>query len=214
MPIAAAVAVAGVASAGASIISGNKAAKAQKNAAAQQVAESRRQYDQTRADFAPQREAGYRALSKLEQLYGLQPTAEGEPTAADMVKATPGYDFRRSEGLKAVERSAASRGLLKSGTALKAIDRFAEGLASDEYNDYASRLQAIATGGQAATGSTAAAGDNASARIAAAYGSAGDARASSYINTGNAINQGIQNIASAYLWQQGMKAPAKTATWI
>lgn len=213
MPLAAAVAVAGVATAGASIVAGNKAANAQKNAAAQQVAESRRQYDQTRADFTPFREAGTRAISTLEQLYGLQPRAAGTPTAADMVKATPGYDFRRSEGLKAVERSAASRGLLKSGTALKAIDRFAEGLASDEYNDFASRLQAIASGGQGATGSTAAAGENATARIAQAYGDAGNARASSYLNTGQAISSGIQNIASAYLWNQGSKAPSK-GVWI
>lgn len=192
--------------AGASIVSGNKAAKAQKNAAAQQVAESRRQYDLTRSDFEPWREAGNGALSKLEMLYGLKP-ADGGATPASMVASTPGYQFRYDEGMKAIQRSAAARGALKTGSAVKALQRFGDGIASQEYDGFASRLAQIAGVGQAATGSTAAAGDNASARISAAYGAAGDARASAYANTGNAINQGVQNIASAYLWQQGNKAP-------
>lgn len=210
MPLAAAVVGAAVIGGGASIIAGNKASKAQKSAAGMQIAEERRQYDQTRADYAPFREAGYGALSKLEQLYGLKP-AEGGTSIADQVRATPGYDFRRSEGLKAVERSAASRGLLKSGTALKAIDRFADGVASSEYEAMAARLAGLAGVGQAATGSTAAAGDASTARIGDAYRRTGDATASAYLNTGSAINQGVQNVASAYLWQQGMKAPAQPA---
>lgn len=200
--------------AGASMAAGSKAAKAQKSAAAQQVNESRRQYDLTRQDFTPWREAGQGALSKLEMLYGLKPN-EGGQTPAQMVAATPGYQFRMDQGMQAIQRSAAARGALKSGGAVKALQRFGDGLASSEYDAFSSRLAQIAGVGQAAAGSTAAAGDAASARIAQAYGNAGDARASAYANTGSAINQGVQNIASAYLWQQGNKAPMpKGGTWI
>lgn len=213
--VAVAIGGAAIVGAGASVVAGNKAAKAQKSAAGMQVAEERRQYDQTRADFEPWRESGKKALTTLEQLYGLAPTPAGVATPFDMVKATPGYEFRKSEGLKAVERSAASRGLLKSGTALKAVDRFADGLASSEYEALAGRLAGLAGVGQAATGSTAAAGADAAHNISAAYGRSGDASASAYLNTGQAINQGIQNIASAYLWQQGQKAPLPSGgKWI
>lgn len=80
---------AAVIGAGASAVAGSAAAKAQKAGATTaaeaseratqlQVEESRRQYDQTRGDYAPYREAGYGALSKLTEMYGLTPqTATG-----------------------------------------------------------------------------------------------------------------------------------------
>ena len=46
----------------------------------------------------------------------------------------PGYQFRRSEGLRSVLHSAASRGLSRGGSALKALDRYGQGHASDEYD--------------------------------------------------------------------------------
>jgi hypothetical protein len=58
-------------------ITGSKAAKAQKQAADQQVAEYRRQYDTSRADLAPWRETGASALSKLAGMYGVGPTVHG-----------------------------------------------------------------------------------------------------------------------------------------
>lgn len=186
--------------AGASIFSGNKAAKAQQKGADAQVAESRRQYDQTRADWAPYREVGNNALQKLAGMYGAG--SGGVAGAYGGFETSPGYTFRRDEGLKAIERSAASRGLLKSGASVKAIGRYADGLASSEYENYANRLAALAGIGQNATAATSAAGDASSGRIGDAYMRAGDARASSYANTGAAINNGISNLASAYLYQQ------------
>lgn len=47
----------------------------------------------------------------------------------------PGYNFRMSEGIKALERSASARGLLQSGATLKGITRFGQDLASDEYQN-------------------------------------------------------------------------------
>ncbi len=198
--------------AGASVIAGGKAAGAQKDAAARQerlandqIAEERRQFDLTRSDFAPYRETGTRALDTLSSLYGVNPSGRTlDPSAA--VAATPGYQFRMAEGLKAIDRSNAARGVLNSGGADKARLRFAEGLAADEYGQYANRLAALAGVGQSATGSTAAAGQAAvggiaNARGAAgnAIGAAGNARASSYANTGAAITGITNNLASAYL---------------
>lgn len=180
--------------AGASAISGSKAAKAQKNAAAQQVAEQRRQYDQTRTDLAPWRTAGSNALDILMRTQG-----------GDMSGFTtsPGYQFRQQEGLKAIDRSNAARGLLNSGAADKARMRYGEGLAGAEFGDWWNRLAGVAGVGQAATNTTAAAGQNAANNISNAYQQAGNARASSYANTGSAVNSGINNVLSAYLFSQG-----------
>lgn len=118
-------------------------------------------------------------------------------------EASPGYQFRLSEGLKAAERSAAARGLLGSGATLKALQRYGEGLASSEYENYANRLAALAGVGQTATAGTAAAGAQAAGGIAQAYQNAGNARASAYQNTGQAISNTAGGLASAYLYNKG-----------
>lgn len=48
----------------------------------------------------------------------------------------PGYTFRLAEGMKGVENSAAARGGLLSGAALKATQRYGQDFASNEYNNW------------------------------------------------------------------------------
>jgi hypothetical protein len=230
------------------VISGNKAAKAQKKAAQISAENERYFYDTTRADQAPYREVGQGALYKLADMYGVSrplstPQAAASPPAVptgggfggivggfrglsqragvqaapanetatpvamtpgyDGFQASPGYEFRLSEGIKAAERSAAARGLLGSGGTLKAIQRYGEGLASSEYENYSNRLAALAGIGQTATNATSAAGQSAAQGISNATINAGNARASAYANTGSAINSGINNALSGYLYTQG-----------
>jgi hypothetical protein len=194
MPPAIAMAGAAVIGAGAQIISGNKAANAQKEAAAQSVAEQRRQYDTTRADYAPWRTAGTGAIDMLSRAYGI---GGGAPDMSAFT-ASPGYQFRYNEGLRAIDRGAAARGLLGSGAAVKAEQRYGEGLAASEFGDWWNRLAGVAGMGQSATAGTAAAGANAANNISTAYTNAGNARASSYANTGSAINSGINNVLFSY----------------
>lgn len=215
-------------------ISGSKAAKAQKQGAQTaadaseratqaQIEESRRQYDTTRADYAPYREVGYGALGKLAGMYGVQSMdASGKPIGGagsggggysgdGGFTTSPGYQFRMGEGLKAIDRQNAARGILNSGGADKARMRYAQGIASSEYDTYANRIAALAGIGQSATGSTAAAGANASGQIVGALGAngtnqanaataAGNARASSYANIGSAINGTVNNLAGIYMY--------------
>lgn len=179
------------------IIAGNKASNAQQKGIEAGIAEQRRQYDTTREDFAPWRTAGTAALGTLTRAYGL----DGQPADRSTFFTSPGYEFRRDEGIKAVERSAASRGLLKSGAAVKGIERFAEGNAAGEYDSWWNRLAGLAGVGQSAAGSTAQAGMNAANNITNASIAGGNARASSYANTGSAINSGINNVLFSYLNQ-------------
>lgn len=53
---------------------------------------------------------------------------------ADDFEADPGYEFRRSEGNRGIEQSAAAGGSLQSGASLKALNRFNQDTASDEYD--------------------------------------------------------------------------------
>lgn len=211
MPIGLAIAGAAVVGAGASIISANKAAGAAEKAADQSVAEQRRQYDQTRADQAPYRDTGTLALDKLSSLYGVQRAggtynatdANGVTAAYGGFETSPGYEFRRDEGIKAVERGAAARGLLRSGAGVKATARYADGLASSEYENFANRLASLAGVGQTATQATSAAGANAANNISSAYMNAGNARASAYMQAGKAIGDGATDLASIYMYGKG-----------
>lgn len=193
--------------AGASIISGNNAAHAQEKTADQQIAESRRQYDQDRADLAPWRTTGGAAITKLGSLYGLDgSTPNNSGTGADAYGgffASPDYQFRLDQGKQAIERSAASRGILGSGATLKAENNYAQDTASAEYGNWYNRLAGLAGMGQSATNTTVAAGGQNTSNVINAMGNAGNARASSYLNAGSAINSGINNVLSAYLFNKG-----------
>ena len=65
---------AAVIGAGASVIGGSKAAKAQTQAADKSAEIEKYMYDTTRADYAPWRAAGSTALDALMKLYGLAPS--------------------------------------------------------------------------------------------------------------------------------------------
>lgn len=60
------------------------------------------------------------------------------PTAADMGQ-DPGYQFRLSEGQKALERSGAARGVTNTGGTLKGILDYGQQAASQEYGNVYSR---------------------------------------------------------------------------
>lgn len=130
------------------------------------------------------------------------PTSTADPYAG--FTQSPGYLFRLQEGNKAIERSAAARGGLYSGATMKALDRYSQGVASDEFGAYVNRLQSLAGVGQSATGSTAAAGQNYANGASQAAQQAGAARASSYANTGNAINSAVSGAAGGLLYMQGL----------
>ena len=129
-------------------------------------------------------------------------TQNGTPDFSSFY-ASPGYQFRLQEGMKAIQNSAAARGGLRSGATMKSLNNYAQGEASQEYGNEWNRLAGLAGVGQTATGSTAQAGANYANGAANAYTNAGNARASAYQNTGNAINQGVGNVASAYLYSKG-----------
>lgn len=116
---------------------------------------------------------------------------------------SPDYQFRRDEAAKAVERSASARGRLNTPATQVAVADRVGNLASSEYGNYMNRLMQLAGVGQAATNSNAQAGQNYASGTSGNIMAAGNARASSYANTGAAINSGIGSLATAYLYNKG-----------
>ena len=98
-----------------------EASGAEADAAAQAGGISERQYAEAREDFAPYRSVGKNALYNLASLYGLD--YEGAPGTADQRQAfakdqfttSPGYEFRREEGLRGINQAGAAAGKLASG---------------------------------------------------------------------------------------------------
>ena len=97
---------------------------------------SQRQYEQTRADQMPFLEAGKTALNQLIPL-----ASNYKPFDYNAMTADPGYGFRLSEGQKALDRQAAARGGLISGSALKAATRYGQEMGSQEYTNAFNRYQ-------------------------------------------------------------------------
>jgi hypothetical protein len=122
-----------------------------------------------------------------------QAQTENAPDGPDMSAffESPGYQFRRQEGTRGLERSAAASGGAFSGNALRALAEFNSGLASDEFGNYVNQLAGIAGVGQTATNQTAAYGADHAATAGANARYAGEARASGITDKANAIGQGV-----------------------
>jgi hypothetical protein len=196
--------------AGVNAYSANRAAKGQAQAAAASNALQKKMYKQQRKDQEPWREAGKQALS------GLTGNADFQRDfAASDFEADPGYAFRMAEGQKALERSAAARGGLQSGGTLKALTKYGQDVASQEYgNAYNrfnadrdrrfNRLSSIAGVGQTANSQVAAAGQNYANQYGNNVQGAANANAAAGIAMGNAIGGGLSNIGNIGMQQNWM----------
>jgi hypothetical protein len=212
----AAIAGSAIVGAGASLIGGSQQAKAAKSAAKSQakatkatIAQQERALERQIGLQEPFRQTGVNALAD----YGA--ASQYTPFGMDQFQADPGYQFRMSEGLKALERSAASRGILQSGGTLKDITRFGQDAASQEYQNafqrYLTERRAklepleyrIGLGQAAASGQAANVGSTAT-NVGGLTTSLGDIRAAGTMGRANAYNNMLSNISG--LATQGAEA--------
>ena len=217
--IAIAAGIGAAASVGSAVIgssAASKASKAQAAVADRQAQIQKEMFEKQIELQEPFRQGGLAAQNRLLTLLGLEGGDVKDPAFGSFsrgfsmkdFRADPGYAFRMSEGMDALESSAAARGGLLSGTTLKGIQRFGQDLASQEYmnaynrfyntrNQLMNPLQAFLGQGQTATNQMGAAAQNYGRGAAEAYGNMGQARASSYVGQANAINQGLGGLSNA-----------------
>lgn len=194
-----AVAVAGgtVLSAAISSKSASKAADTQSKAS---DAATKYQYDtylQNRADTAPWRQVGEYAINRLIQPnlgsdFGILTRGPGE------FKESPSYQFTLGEGMKGIQRAASATGRLGSGAYLKDATKYAEGLASTEYDNFLNRYyksldpwMSLAGMGQTSVGQL-------------GQSSTSTANALSQIALQKGQAQAAGNLGAAYPWSQAI----------
>lgn len=186
-----------------SLFGANKQASAAKDAAASTAAATneatqlqREMFQQQRQDQMPWMEAGKTALNAL-----IPMATNYQKFGMDQFQQDPGYAFRLAEGQKALDRSAAARGGLISGGALKAASRYGQEMGSQEYQNAFNRyqternaqlnpLQSLAGVGQTATNQLGAAGQNYASNV-------GNALINQGANVGNARMAGASAYGSA-----------------
>ena len=119
---------------------------------------------------------------------------------------TPGYDFRLQTGMDALQASAAARGGLYSGAAMRDALKYGQDYGSNEYGNYLARLGARADTGMSAAQMSGQASQQAAAGVSNALGNIGNAQAAGAIGMGNAITGGMQNMLGAWQYQKQMQA--------
>jgi hypothetical protein len=186
-----------VLSAGASVYGANKAASAQKKAAQQAGDIQRQQYEQTRSDLEPYRDVGGNALSRYQNLLGMNGQDAYQSSLNDY-QQSPFLSQLVKDTQRGVDASSAARGGLFSGSTAQAIGDRTGQLYLGDFNNYLSRVGGLVDTGASAATQTGQFGANAASGRANAAQQAGNAQAGGFINMANGVNNALSQGASLY----------------
>lgn len=109
---------------------------------------------------------------------------DAAPTGMAAFVASPDYQFRQNEQMRALTARNAALGIQDSGAAQRSALQLSGNLASGELNNYANRLSSLAGVGQTAAQNTAAAGQNFANSMGQVLGNNAQNLASSYATQG------------------------------
>ena len=206
---------------------GGRAYAAQAAAMAEANRIQEKNYAEAKERYRPYQEAGEKGFSRLADLtnnYKNFNESDGHFQGHSGVfgeedfKKDPGYQFRMDEGTKAINRRAAAGGSLGGGATMKALARYGQGVASEEYGkaynrfnqDYGnsynrfnqdqgnrfSRFGNLANYGQNANNALTGIGNNYANQMSGNALSLGNSQASMEMNKGNSMKE---------LWGMGMQ---------
>ncbi|MEI6088673.1 MAG: hypothetical protein WCR66_13860 [Bacteroidota bacterium] len=228
-----ALAAAAVASAAANAYGSSNASDAAENAANIQaqygqnaINEQRRQFDINQKNQEPFLKTGQAANTQLNYGLGLggadqtsgQMGASGsllKPFTMADYQQDPGYQFRLSEGQKALDRASAAGGKYFSGGAIKGLTDYNQNSASNEYqnaynryntnqtNTY-NRLAGVSGAGQTAANNLGTTGQENTNQISAGLTGIGNAQAAGQVGSANAWSTGLSNIGNNALFASSM----------
>lgn len=213
--VAAAVVAGAVVSAGVGAAASSSAAGAQKSAAqtaanaqlsASNIASQTQlqMFHEAQSTLSPYVTTGNNALAQLSSLYGIGgqngTSGSSTPDTAAMETALqnfPGYQFAFDQGQQALDRSAASRGLLLSGGQVKDSQAYGQGMASQQFGNYVNQLQALSSLGESGASMTGNAAVSTGQGIAGSTLAGGNAVAQGILGAGQATASGIVGGANA-----------------
>lgn len=193
-------------------VASNRAARTQAQAAESSGQLQREMFERQVELGRPYREAGEQALNRLMPL-----ATEYTPFGMQQFQADPGYGFRLGEGQKALERTAAARGGLISGSALRAAQRYGQEMGSQEYTNAFNRyqaerqarlgpLQSLAGLGQTTSQQLGQAGQQMGMNVGETMTSGAAARASGYVGGANALTGALGTGLNYYQGQNMLNA--------
>jgi hypothetical protein len=162
------------------------------------------EFQQQQANQQPWINAGASALPSLSQLAYNKPQFTQQDFQNNM---DPAYQFDLNQGLQAIQRSAAAKGGLMSGGTLKSLNDYAQGQASNEYqnsynrfmnnqNTQFNRLASLAGLGQTANGAIGQAGMNMANNVGNNIMGAANASGAAQIASGNAIGSTLGSLGT------------------
>lgn len=182
-----------------SLIGGGKAKKASKKAAQLQydaamagVRETQRQFDATRADFAPYQQAGTDALAQLRALMGLN-GAEEQQSEIAALRETPLYKSLYGAGEEAVLANAAATGGLRGGNTQRSLAEFGEDTLASLIERQLSGYGGLVGVGAGASGAVGNFGANAVAAMNELRNQGAGAKAQDVLTRGGINSQNWQN---------------------
>ena len=186
-----------------------KAAKTQANSADQASAIQQANFEQTRKDLMPYKQAGDTSLN---QLMG-QMTPDGyfnQTHTGQDIYSDPSYQFRLQQGQDTIQSSAAAQGGLLSGATLKALQNYGQDSASQEYGNAYNRFNADQTNRYNRLSNLVGIGQNAAAQVGNAGAQTAQAVANNTMAGANSIAAG--QIGSANAWTNGAQQLGSLAT--
>lgn len=226
-PVVIAGAIAGAGAIGSAVIGSSaskKAANAQVQATQDANAAQERMFDKQVALQEPFRQAGLTGQNRLMELLGLggNTGADGygkyaKDFAMSDFEADPGYDFRLKEGMKALNNSMAARGMGISGAAMKGATRYGQEMGSQEYQNAFNRYQVNRSNqlnplqslsGMAQSSANTLTGEAGALGRSQAENAlqAGNARASGYIGSSNALTNAISGGINSFVGLRNLQA--------
>lgn len=168
---------------------------------------TRQNFTDSLAALQPSITAGNTARDAQLGLLGLP---GGNSDAIDLFRRSPGYTAGLNAGRDAITGSAAAGGRLFSGGTVKALDRFGQNYADQQFGNYYDRLSGLSGAGNTATGTAVNLGTNTANNLSDLAINEGQAKGSSYVNWGNQIGSGIQNLADLYAYYTKNKTGVPT----
>ena len=175
----------------------SKAAKTQAASADRASQIQQENFEQTRKDLMPYKQAGDTSLS---QLMG-QMTPDGyfnQTYTGQDIYSDPSYQFRLQQGQDAIQSSAAAKGGLLTGATLKALQNYGQESASQEYSNAYNRFNADQTNRYNRLSNLVGIGQNAAVQVGNAGAQTAQAVANNTMAGANSIAAG--QVASANNW--------------
>lgn len=185
-------------------ISSGKAKKASRKAEAAQleylnkaIGEQQRQFDVTRADYAPYLQSGLGGLSNLSDLLGIN-GADAQSAGMVSIQNSPMLESIIRNGEEALLQNAAATGGIRGGNTQRGLADFRADAFADQLNQQIARMAGLAGLGMGATDSVSSFGANASNNISNLFGQQGQVRAGGLLTRGG-INNQLWNNAGSFL---------------